>query len=113
MNQEVTDFIESIEAPWQQELCGRLRGMVHEAVPDIAERMQYRKPHFLKNGKYAAVITTAKQHVSFTIFNAAGLDLPADRFEGPPERKTVKIADGQDVDFELLCSSLQQAAAAL
>jgi hypothetical protein len=27
------------------------------SIPDVEERIQYKKPHFLKNGKYAAVIT--------------------------------------------------------
>lgn len=59
MNQEVTEFIEAIKEPWQVELCLRLRDVVHQAIPDVQERIQYKKPHFLKNGKYAAVISTS------------------------------------------------------
>lgn len=70
MNQEVTDFIRAIKEPWQQELSASLREVVHQAIPDAHERIQYKKPHFLKNGKYAVVISTSKDTVSFTIFNA-------------------------------------------
>jgi hypothetical protein len=64
MNKDVTAFIDSINQPWQVEVCNRLRQMVHQSIPDVDERIQYRKPHFLKNGKYAAVITPSKDAVT-------------------------------------------------
>lgn len=113
VNLEVSDFIKQINVPWHAELCGQLRNMIHEAVPDVQERIQYRKPHFLKNGKYAAVISPSKSGVSFTIFNTADVDVPSNLFEGPPERKTIKIKEGQAVDFQLLTELFVQASASL
>ncbi|MFX3632802.1 MAG: DUF1801 domain-containing protein [Candidatus Pristimantibacillus sp.] len=113
MNQEVTDFIEAIKEPWQGELSAQLRDAVHQAIPDVQERIQYKKPHFLKNGKYAAVLSTSKEAVSFTIFNATELALPEGMFEGPPERKTIKIKKGQAVDLEQLSSLTSQAASTI
>lgn len=113
MNQDVTDFIETVKEPWQRELCSSLREVVHQAIPDIQERVQYKKPHFLKGGKYAAVISTSKDAVSFTIFNTSELTLPEELFGGPPERKTIKLKKGQSVDFSQLSSGLQQATATL
>ncbi|MBO7748361.1 DUF1801 domain-containing protein [Paenibacillus sp. MWE-103] len=113
MNAEVTTFIETIQEPWQRELCAGLRETVRGAVPDVQERIQYKKPHFLKNGKYAAVIGTSKDAVSFTIFNAAGLELPAGRFDGPPERKTMKLKRGDAFDAAQLTALVGQAAAGL
>ncbi|NOU94212.1 DUF1801 domain-containing protein [Paenibacillus sp. LMG 31456] len=113
MNQEVTDFIEALKEPWQGELSSRLREVVYQAIPDVQERIQYKKPHFLKNGKYAAVISTSKDAVSFTIFNANELALPEGMFDGPPERKTIKLRQGQAVDMDQLSSLLSQAVAAL
>ncbi|TMV46809.1 DUF1801 domain-containing protein [Paenibacillus mesophilus] len=112
MNQEVTAFIESINQPWQVEVCNRLRQMVHQSIPDVEERVQYKKPHFLKNGKYAAVISPAKDAISFMIFNVADLELPKG-FEGPPERKWVKIRDGQSADYDMLANILVQASSSL
>ena len=43
-------------------------------MPDVEERLQYGKPHYLKNGHYAAVIAVAKDKVSFMVFNAT--DIP-------------------------------------
>ncbi|CAM4452051.1 hypothetical protein FHS16_004083 [Paenibacillus endophyticus] len=113
MNQEVSDFIETVKEPWQGELCSKLRKAVLAAVPGIQERMQYKKPHFLHNGKYAAVISTSKDAVSFTIFNASGLSLPEGLFDGPPERKTIKLRQGQPFDSEQLASFVVEAASTL
>ncbi|MDQ0088475.1 hypothetical protein J2T12_001881 [Paenibacillus anaericanus] len=113
MNQEVTDFIEAIKEPWQVELSTRLREVVHQAILDPQERIQYKKPHFLKNGKYAAVISTSKDAVSFTIFNASELELPEGKFDGPPERKTLKLRKGDSFDTAQLVSWVSQASSAL
>ncbi|MBH5318827.1 DUF1801 domain-containing protein [Paenibacillus sp. GSMTC-2017] len=113
MNQEVVDFIEAVKEPWQREICTQLREIVHEAVTDVQERIQYKKPHFLKGGKYAAVISTSKDAVSFTIFNANELSFPEGLFEGPAERKTIKLRKGQSVDSNLLSPLLSQASSKL
>ncbi|WP_314591823.1 DUF1801 domain-containing protein [Paenibacillus terrigena] len=113
MNQEITDFIEALKEPWQGELSTNLRQIVHQAIPEVQERMQYKKPHFLKNGKYAAVISTSKDAVSFTIFHATDLELPEGMFDGPPERKTLKLRKGDTVDSGQLVSWVSQASSAL
>lgn len=113
MNQEVTDFIDALKEPWQGKQSNHLREVVHQAIPDVHERMQYKKPHFLKNGKYAAVISTSKDAVSFTIFNAVGLELPEGMFGGPPERKTLKLRKGETFDSGQLVSLVSQAAGSL
>ena len=86
--------------------------MVHETIPDFEERIQYKKPHFLKNGKYAAVISPAKDAVAFMIMNANELEVPKG-FEGPPERKWLKIREGESPDYGLLSRLLAQASGAL
>jgi hypothetical protein len=113
MNQEITDFIEALKEPWQGKLSAQLREVVHQAIPDVLERMQYKKPHFLKNGKYAAVISTSKEAVSFTIFNAAALELPEGLFDGPSERKTLKLRKGDTFDSGQLVSWVSQASGSL
>jgi hypothetical protein len=111
MNPAVTDYILSIKQAWQAEVCTRLRQVIEQSIPDVEERIQYGKPHYLKNGKYACVLGTAKDWVSLTIFNAMALEAPEGFFEpGSPERKTVKIRSGQAVDYELLAALIQQAA---
>ncbi len=118
LNEAVTEYIANVgKKPgqeWETPVCEELRALTLAALPGVEERMQYGKPHYLVNKQYAAVIGTAKQHVSFTIFNAAELDAPAGLFEdGPPERRTVKIKNSQNVDYTQLAALLEQAAATI
>lgn len=114
LNAEVTAYIESTQ-PWQADICNASRDRIHQSVPEVQERLQYKKPHFLKDEKYLAVLSPAKAQVTLTIFNATDLDAPDGLFDpgGPPERKTVKIKDGQEVDYDLLAQLVAQAASNL
>lgn len=118
VSEAVTDYIETVgQKPgqeWQAPVCEALRAMTLTALPGAEERMQYAKPHYLVDKTYAAVIGTARQHVSYTIFNAAELDPPAGLFEdGPPERRTIKIKKDQTVDYAQLGDLLRRAAATM
>lgn len=112
MNQEVTSFIENLNPPWQIDVANRLRKMVHESISEVEERIQYKKPHFLKNGHYAAVISPSKDAIAFMIMNATGLEVPKG-FEGPPERKWLKIREGDLPDYDQLARLLVQASGSL
>jgi hypothetical protein len=112
MNQEVTSFIQALNQSWQVEVCNQLRKMVHETITDVEERIQYKKPHFLKNGQFAAVISPSKDAIAFMIMNATGLEVPKG-FEGPAERKWLKIREGDSPDYSLLSQLLAQASGSL
>src|SRR3954469_2512250 len=101
MNQQVTEYIEKIKVEWQAEICAHIRQLIFQAIPDVEERIQYGKPHYLKNGKYAFVLGTAKEWVSLTIFNAQNLATPEGLFESSDDgsRKTIKIRKEQAVDY--------------
>lgn len=113
MNQEIKDLIEGLKEAWQQELCAQLRDVVFQAIPEAQERLQYKKPHFLKNGKYAAVISTSKDAVSFTIFHATELELPEGEWDGPAERKTRKFRKGDAANANQLAAWLAQASSSI
>lgn len=115
MNQQVTEYIEKINLPWQAHLAKQLRQVILQAIPDVDERIQYGKPHYLKNKNYAVVLGTAKGWVSLTIFNAQALKTPDGLFETSEngERKTIKIREGQAVDTELLAKLIGEAASTL
>ncbi|MBO7745094.1 DUF1801 domain-containing protein [Paenibacillus sp. MWE-103] len=111
MNQAVADYLLNLPK-WQAELGEVLRNMVHETIPEAEERIQYKKPHFLKNGHYAAVISPSKDAVAFMIMNAAGIDFPKG-FEGPAERKWIKLKEGSTPDLAALSELLRQASGSL
>ncbi|GAA0435535.1 hypothetical protein Acor_55980 [Acrocarpospora corrugata] len=114
MNDEVTQYING-KKPWQIAVCEKLRAMIMETVPTVEERFQYGKPHYLKNGHYAAVVAVAKAKVSFMVFNAT--DIPAVpgfiRAMGNGDRKTVDIKEEQEVDYRELAVILEKTSATL
>lgn len=114
MNDEVTQYINNT-APWQLAVCEKLRAMIHETVPLVEERFQYGKPHFFKNGQYAAVIAVSRNKVSFMVFNATDIPVVKGfiRPLGKGERKSADIEEGQEVDYDALADILQKTTTAL
>jgi hypothetical protein len=114
MNQEVTEYIQKTQ-PWQQETCEALRKTIMDVLPSVEERLQYGKPHYLKNGHYAAVMHAGKDKVSFMLFNA--MDIPEIkgflRSMGNGERKTIDITEGQQVDYEQIGDLFRQTSSKL
>ena len=112
MNQEVTAYIEKLPE-WQIQICGTLRALITDVIPDVEEKLQYSKPHYLKNGKYACVISAAKDKVSFMIFNATDLEEIKGYFASTTgaDRKTATIKKGQSVDYGQLKDLLAKASA--
>lgn len=114
MSQEVTDYIKK-QQKWQVTVCETLRKMIKETIPEVEERLQYGKPHYLKNGHYACVIHVAKDKVSFMLFNATELEEIKGYFKSMtgPERKTATITEGQQVDYKQLAGFLKKASKSL
>lgn len=112
MNPEVSTFIENLSQPWQVEVADTLRKLVHEVIPDVEERIQYKKPHFLKNGHYAAVISPSKDALTFMIMNTTDLEFPK-HFGGPGERRWLKMKEGDTVDYDVLRGFLKKASSTL
>lgn len=112
MNPEVTAFIEKLDPSWKAEISNKLRQMVYECIPEAEERIQYKKPHFLKNGHYAAVISPSKDAIAFMIMNTNGMEVPKE-FQGPEERKWLKIKEGDSPDYKQLSELLTQASSSL
>lgn len=112
MNPEVSTFIENLTSSWQVQLCSQLRQVVHETIPGVEEKIQYKKPHFLKNGQFAAVISPSKDAIAFMIMNTAGMTFPKG-FEGPAERKWIKLREGDKPDLAQLSGYLKQASESL
>lgn len=112
MNDDVSAYINKLP-PWQVKVCETLRGLVHDSVPDTEERLQYGKPHFLKNDQHTAVIATAKDKVTFMVFNAAEIAEVKGviRSLGNGERKAITITKDQEVDEALVTELLRKTTA--
>ena len=114
MREDVTNYIQK-QQKWQIDVCERLRNMILETIPGVEERLQYGKPHYLKNGHYAAVVYASKDKVTFMVFNAIELEEIKGFFKSTtsPERKSASITEGQNVDYVQLSALLKQASASL
>lgn len=112
---EVNTYLENIKLDWQAEIGKQLHALIQQAIPDVTERIQYGKPHYLKNGKYVCVLGTAKGWISLTLFHAEHIEAPEGTFEASDvaERKTIKFRQGQAVDEALLARLIAQAADAV
>lgn len=114
MNTDVTEYIDKGLA-WQVEVCGRLRELVHQTIPDVEEKLEYGKPHFRKNDQHAAIIHVASNKVSFMVFNAAHVDPVKGvlRSLGNGDRKSVDIGEDQDVDYDMIADILARTSSKL
>jgi hypothetical protein len=114
MKEEVTQYIEK-QKPWQVKTCTLLRKMAQEVVKDVEERLQYGKPHYLKNGHYVAVIHVGKDKVSFMVFNASEIQEEQGflRSMGDGDRKTADFIEGQEPDITKLSEVLKQTSRSL
>ncbi len=59
---------------WQQELCRRVRELVHAADPDVVETIKRtNRPYFMLNGNICALLA-AKDHVNVFIYDPIAPD---------------------------------------
>lgn len=114
MDAAVSTYVEKLSS-WQIKVCNELRKITFVVIPDAEERLQYGKPHYLKNGHYAALISAAKDKISFMLFNATELPEVKGYFQSTtaPDRKTATIKEGTEVDYQQLKKWLQQTSKSL
>jgi hypothetical protein len=69
----VDEYIESLP-DWQQDICRKVRDLVHAADPDVAETIKRtRLPYFTLNGNICALLGT-KDHVNVFIYDPIAPD---------------------------------------
>src|SRR5258705_7002567 len=56
---------------WQQEICGKVRNLVHAADPDVVETIKRTvQPYFVLDGNICALLA-AKDHISVFLYDGA------------------------------------------
>ena len=69
----VDTYIDRLPA-WQQEICQRVRDLVHEADPEVEETIKRTvQPYFVLNGNIAALLA-AKDHVNVFLYDPIAPD---------------------------------------
>ena len=85
---------------WQRTLASRLRDLVHEADPAIAEDWKWDTPVFARQGQVCA-IGVFKDHVKVNFFKGASLPDPRGLFNAGLEAKNSRAIDfgeGDSID---------------
>jgi hypothetical protein len=69
----VDTYIKSLPA-WQQDICARVRTLVHEADPEVEETIKFtNRPYFTLRGNVCALLA-AKTHVNIFIYDPIAPD---------------------------------------
>lgn len=105
---------------WRGGTLTRLRGLIHEAVPEVVETVKWRKPSN-PNGvpvwEHHGVICTGETYrdkVKLTFAQGAALDDPVGVFNtgfGGNTRRAIDLREGEDVDPDAFRALVREAAA--
>ena len=100
---------------WRGELLARIRDLVKQAVPDVAEEWKWRGTPVWSHGGIICTGETYKDVVKMTFFKGASLEDPAGLFNSSLEgntRRAIDFREGDEIDEPAL-KALVRAADAL
>src|SRR5437588_1455902 len=106
----VDDYIAKLPA-WQQEVCERLRELIHAADPQVAETIKRTvQPYFVLEGNVCALLA-AKDHVNLFLYDGGIVPDPEGIITGGQDNKTartVAFRREDDIDAPALTTMLRQ-----
>lgn len=106
----VDGYIEPLPE-WQQEICRRVRDLVHSVDPAIEETIKRRvQPYFVLEGNVCALLAT-KDHVNVFLYDGAIVPDPEGIITGGHENstaRTVAIYEGEDLPERPLAEMLRE-----
>jgi hypothetical protein len=106
-------------ADWRGEMLSRVRGLTHQAVPEVVEEIKWRKPSNplgVPAWSHDGLMLTGeiyKDKLKLTFFQGASLEDPAGLFNSSLEGKTRRAIDlhqGDDIDEEAFKALVRSAA---
>ncbi|PSJ41037.1 DUF1801 domain-containing protein [Allosphingosinicella deserti] len=86
---------------WRGEMLARLRGLIHEADPEIVEEWKWRGVPVWSHGGIVCTGETYKQVVKLTFMKGASIDDPANLFNSSLDgnaRRAIDIREGEAID---------------
>lgn len=96
---------------WQQDICRRVRDLIHAADPEVAETIKRRvQPYFVLAGNVCALLA-AKDHVNVFLYDGAIVPDPEKIITGGHDNKTartVAIRRGETINAPALTTMFQQ-----
>jgi len=108
----VDDYIDALP-PWQQDLCYRLREVVHAAEPGITETIKRTvQPYFVLDGNVCALLA-AKDHVNLFLYDGAMVPDPEGIITSGHDNVTARCIgfhEGDPVNVPALTTMLREIA---
>ncbi len=105
----VDAYIEALPG-WQQDICRRVRALVHEADPQVEETIKRRvQPYFVLDGNVCALLA-ARDHVNVFLYDGGIVPDPhgiVTGGHGNQTARTVAIREGEAADWPALLEMLR------
>jgi hypothetical protein len=96
---------------WQQAICREVRGLVHDADPDVVETIKRTvQPYFVLDGNICALLA-AKDHVNVFLYDGAIVPDPEGIITAGHDNKTartVAVHEGEPVNAPALSAMFRQ-----
>jgi hypothetical protein len=106
----VDAYIDALPA-WQQDICRRVRDLVHAADPAVQETIKRRvRPYFVLDGNVCALLAT-KDHVNVFLYDGAIVPDPEGIITGGHDNttaRTVAIYEGATLNAPALQRMFEQ-----
>lgn len=104
------DYIDPLPE-WQQEICRRVRELVHAADPAVEETIKRTvQPYFVLDGNICALLA-AKDHVNVFLYDGAIVPDPEGIITGGHGNKTarmISIREGETINEPALVAMFRQ-----
>jgi hypothetical protein len=109
----IDEYIDGLPG-WQQDICRRLRELIHGSEPDIVETIKRRvQPYFVLEGNVCALLA-ARDHVNLFLYDGAIVPDPEGIITGGHNNqtaRTIAFYEGQEINERALITMLRQIAA--
>src|SRR4051812_18322606 len=106
----VDEYIDALPG-WQQDICRRVRDLVHAADPEVEETIKRRvQPYFVLQGNICALLA-AKDHVNVFLYDGAIVPDPDGIItggHGNTTARTVAIREGETLNARALRRMFEQ-----
>lgn len=104
----VDDYINSLPG-WQQDICRRVRDLVHTTDPDVTETIKRTKqPYFTLDGNICALLA-AKDHINVFIYDPIAPDPEGIINQGQGNRtaRAIQVRQGEAINERALVNLLK------
>jgi hypothetical protein len=106
----VDDYINGLPA-WQQDVCRRLRGLIHATDPEMVETIKRTvQPYFVVEGNVCALLAT-KDHVNLFLYDRVAVPDPEGIITGGHKNKSARMIsfyEGDKIKARPLTAMLKQ-----